>query len=95
MNAITTAAEVNRAIFGGKFTNAELDTMTDAIRFARAQLGKGIKYSLSRGDTVKFTNTRTGRVMQGAVTKIAIKFVSVDCGVDRTWRVPANMLTKV
>jgi hypothetical protein len=43
---------------------------------------------------VEFTSSKTGRQMRGHVTKIAIKYVTVNTGLGM-WRVPANMLSKV
>jgi len=66
----------------------------DAVRFAQARLRENTKRSLRYGDEVTFTSSKTGRVMQGTVMKIAIKFVTV-CTTTGMWRVPANMLTVV
>jgi hypothetical protein len=52
------------------------------------------KRSLRLGDQVSFTSSKTGRVMQGTVEKIAIKFVTVKTNMG-LWRVPANMLAVV
>jgi hypothetical protein len=46
------------------------------------------------GDNVEFASSKTGRVMRGHVTKIAVKYVTVNTGLGM-WRVPANMLSKV
>ena len=95
MATVMTAAEIARAIIATSLTNDELNQLGDAIRFSRAQLTRANKRQLTLGCTVKFTNSRRGIVMQGSVTKIAIKFVSVNCGVNGSWRVPANMLEVV
>lgn len=89
-----TIQEVNSAIMLGTWTNTELQSMIDAVRWNRAQLQKQIKRSLMLGDTVKFTSTKTGRTVVGTVTKIAIKYITVNTG-GGLWRVPANMLTLV
>lgn len=91
---MTTIQEVNRAIMFGQWTNTELSSMIDAIKWNRAQLGKQVKRSLSVGDSVNFTSTKTGMNVTGIVTKIAIKYVTVKT-VNGLWRVPANMLTVV
>jgi small-conductance mechanosensitive channel len=85
---------INTAIINGGWTNAELMSMTDAIRFARKRLTERNKASLMLGDTVNFTSTRTGRNVTGAVVKIAIKYVTVRT-LEGLWKVPANMLNKV
>ena len=45
-------------------------------------------------DNVEFTSSKTGRLTRGFVTKIAIKYVTVNTG-QGLWRVPANMLSPV
>ena len=85
---------INTAIINGGWTNAELMSMTDAIRFARKRLTERNKASLMLGDTVNFTSTRTGRNVTGTVVKIAIKYVTVRT-LEGLWKVPANMLNKV
>ena len=86
--------QVNSAIMFGAWTDLELRSMIDAIKFARASLQKQVKRSLMLGDTVEFTNSKTGRVMQGTVSKIAIKYITVNVS-GALWRVPANMLRTV
>lgn len=89
-----TVQEINTAIMFGDFTNVELMSMIDAVKWKRATLAKLTKASLALGDSVQFTSTKTGQTMTGFVTKIAIKYVTVKC-LGGLWRVPANMLTKV
>ncbi len=86
--------QINTAILQSGFTNDELTSIIDAVRFARARLTERNKRSLRYGDEVGFTSSKTGRVMQGTVMKIAIKFVTI-CTPTGMWRVPANMLTIV
>ena len=83
--------EINSAIMFGDFTNDELNSIGDAIRYRRSQLTTQTRRSLSLGCTVKFTNSRTGQLVTGKVDKINRKFVIVSAGFTR-WRVPANML---
>jgi hypothetical protein len=90
-----TIQEINRAIMFGDFTNAELSSIAEAIRYNRAQLVKQTKRELAIGDTVKFTHPKTGRVHTGQVLKIKIKNVNVlENGISR-WNVPANLLEVV
>jgi len=89
-----TPAEINTAIVTGSFTNTQLQSIVDAVKFARANLARTTKVSLRIGDTVSFTSSKTGITMQGKVTKIAIKYVTVSTA-QGLWRVPAQMLTKV
>jgi len=84
---------INTAIVTGTFTNTELASIIDAVKFARARLTQTTKFSLRVGDAVEFTSTKTGITLQGTVQKIAIKYVTVKTP-QGLWRVPANMLTK-
>jgi ribosomal protein L35AE/L33A len=85
---------INAEIVAGNFTNEQLSSIIDAVKYARAQLTRRNKASMMLGDSVEFTNSRTGRVMRGHVKKIAIKYVTVDTGAG-AWRVPASMLKAV
>jgi len=86
--------EINTAILQGSWTNDQLSSMIDAVKFARARLADASKRSLAVGDSVNFTSSKTGQNMTGFVTKIAIKYITVKT-LGGLWRVPANMLTKV
>ena len=89
-----TIQEVNTAIMFGDWSNVELMSMIDAVKWKRATLAKLTKASLRVGDDVTFTSSKTGMDVTGVVTKIAIKYVTVKTATG-LWRVPANMLTKV
>ena len=87
--------QVNTAIMQGDFTNEELNSINDAIRFARAQLVVRNKSVLTIGSNVKFTSSTRGTI-SGVVKKINRKFIIVDQpSQHRSWRVPANMLEVV
>jgi translation initiation factor 2B subunit (eIF-2B alpha/beta/delta family) len=83
--------QINSAIMFGIWTDTELSSMIDAIKFARAGLVKQQKRALSLGTAVSFTSSKTGMTYKGTVEKIAQKFVTVNTGSGR-WKVPANML---
>ncbi len=83
--------QVNSAIMFGTWTDTELSSMIDAIKFARSNLIKTQKRALSLGSDVSFTSQKTGMTYKGKVEKIAQKFVTVNTGSGR-WKVPANML---
>jgi len=89
-----TIQEVNQAIMFGDWTNTELSSIIDAVKWRRATLAKLTKASLAVGDNVNFTSTKTGMNVTGVVVKIAIKYVTVKT-IQGLWRVPANMLTLV
>lgn len=86
--------QINQAIMFGNLTNVELMSVIDAVKWARANLAQQSKRALRIGDNVNFTNSKTGVNFTGAVTKIAIKYVTVRT-IQGLWKVPANMLTKV
>ena len=82
---------VNAEILAGNFTNEQLSSIIDAVKFARARLTEQTKRSLKLGSSVQFTSNKTGLTLRGTVDKIAIKFVTVRTP-QGLWRVPANML---
>ena len=87
-------SQINTAIIQGTWTNDQLTSMIDAVKFARARLTEQSKRSLRIGDNVNFTHSKTGVNFTGVVMKIAIKYVTVRT-VQGLWRVPANMLAVV
>ena len=89
-----TIQDVNQAIMLQEWTNEQLTSMIDAVKYNRERLSRRIKRSISVGDNVEFTSSKTGRRTRGYVEKVAIKYVTVNTGMG-LWRVPANMLTVV
>jgi hypothetical protein len=91
-----TLQEINRSIIAGTFTNEDLNSIGDAIKFARAQLAQKAKFTLRTGSQVKFTNSRSGQIVLGTVEKVNRKFIIVrenGKAFGCNWRVPASMLT--
>ena len=86
--------QINTEILQSNFTNDQLTSIVDAVKFARARLTDMNKRSLRVGQRVSFTSSRTGTLMSGDVVKIAIKFVTVRT-IAGLWKVPANMLSPV
>ena len=89
-----TIQDVNKAIMLQEWTNTELSSMIDAVKWNREQLARQIKRSIRVGDNVNWDSAKTGRNTTGVVMKVAIKYVTVNTGMGM-WRVPANMLTVV
>ena len=87
-------SQVNQAIMHGNFTNDELTSIIDAVKYGRSQLTRQIKSGLMVGDNVNFNSSKLGRNVTGVITKIAIKYVTVRTATG-LWRVPANMLTRI
>ena len=88
------ATQITTALVQGTFTNDELNSIVDAIKYARAKLGKQAKRSLTVGDNVQWVSSRNGLTVKGTVRKIAIKNVQVATA-QGIWNVPANMLEVV
>lgn len=89
-----TIQTINAEILAGNFTNTQLGSIIDAVKFARARLGDDNKRALRINDRVTFDSTKLGRGVTGTVTKIAIKYVTVKTA-HGLWKVPASMLTPV
>ena len=90
-----TLQEINRAIIAGTFSNDDLNSIGDAIKFARSQIANKNKFTLVKGSSVKFTNSRSGQTVNGVVEKVNRKFIIVrenGKAFGGSWRVPANML---
>ena len=85
---------INGAIMRGNLSNDDLNSIMDAVKYARSKLGRAKLRSFGVGDSVKFTSNRNGRVYQGVVEGVKIKNVIVDTAQGR-FRVPANMLEAV
>lgn len=94
MEKLSTIQQINSAIMFGNLTNVELNSIVDAVKYARAQLTKQQTRSLWVGDTVKFTSNRDGITYNGTVEKIKLKFVHVRTS-RGLFNVPANMLEAV
>jgi len=86
--------DINSAIISGIYTNDDLNSIADAIKFARAQLAKQNRRALMPGDTVKFTSNRNGITYTGTVNKVKIKYVLVRTN-GGMFNVPASMLEAV
>jgi small-conductance mechanosensitive channel len=85
---------VTAEILQGNFTNDQLSSIIDSVKYARSKLTRHTIRSLQVGDNVNFNSAKQGRNVTGVVTKIAIKYVTVST-VSGLWRVPANMLSVI
>lgn len=83
--------QITSLIRSSNLTNNDLVDIIEAVKYKRSLLARQTKATISLGDNVKFTSSKTGRLTQGIVKKIAIKYITVDAG-TMVWRVPANML---
>jgi hypothetical protein len=83
--------EIRSAIVSGQLTSDELETIAQALKFARNQLCRRNTFSFRSGDTVKFTSPRSGVTFSGTVEKVKQKYVLVATPQGR-YNVPANLL---
>jgi hypothetical protein len=86
-----TIQQINQAIMTQSWTNTELNSITDSVKWNRARLSNQVKRTITRGTYVKFTSSKSGMVVSGEVEKVAIKYATVKTGVGR-YKVPMNML---
>lgn len=89
-NLVTKAVEL---IY--KMDNDQLNQVIDAVKLKRQYITKQATRSLNVGDNVQFTSSKTGQLKTGTITKVARKYITVDCGPFDSWRVPGNMLERV
>jgi hypothetical protein len=85
---------INGAIMRGGYSNDDLNSIMDAVKYARSKLGRAKLRAFGVGDSVKFTSNRNGKVYKGVVEGVKIKNVIVNTAMGR-FRVPANMLEAV
>ena len=83
--------QLNQSIMFGDWTDTELSSMIDAIKFKRASLVKAAKYTFKVGSEVKFHSVKRGMDVTGKVTKVAQKYATVSTA-QGLWKVPMNML---
>jgi phosphoribosylaminoimidazole carboxylase (NCAIR synthetase) len=83
---------VNAEILQGAFTNEQLDSITDAVKFARSRIAQKNIFTMRTGANVQFTSTKNGMTYKGTVEKVGRKYVTVRTP-QGGWRVPANMLS--
>ena len=87
--------QINSAIMFGTWTDMELSSIVDAVKFARAGLQKQNIRAMRLGSTVRWTSAKNPQGEQGTVEKIALKYVTVKTAAGMRWKVPANMLEVV
>jgi uncharacterized Fe-S cluster protein YjdI len=83
--------DIRSTITSGVYSASELDTIAQALKFARARLAERQIRACVKGDSVKFTNPKTGAVFLGTVDRVKIKNVIVSTPQGR-YNVPANLL---
>lgn len=91
MEQLSTIQQINSAIMFGNLSNVELNSIVDAVKFARTQMTKQKTRAFKLGDSVKFTSNRNGLTYVGTVSKVKIKYILVKTP-GGLFNVPANML---
>lgn len=81
---------INSAIITGSFTAAELTSIGEAVKFARARVASSLIGQLKKGAQVRFTG-RQGMKLTGTVRSMGTKNVVVDTS-NGVWRVSATLL---
>jgi hypothetical protein len=85
---------INSAIISGNFTALELDSIQDAVKFARSKTARLNSVALRAGDSVTITHPKLGGTVVGTVRKIKIKKADVFIpSKNVTYNVPLSMLT--
>jgi biotin-(acetyl-CoA carboxylase) ligase len=77
-----------------KLEATDLDQIIQAVKMRRNQLHHVNANKLRIGDRVEFEG-RGGRMLQGTVEKIKIKYVLVHADNGQRWNVPGSHLTQI
>ncbi len=75
----------------GTLTNDDIEQVTQALKYARAQVGREVKRQLAPGASVRFYHPKQNFYIAGTVNRIKQKYVLVDTPRGR-YNVPANLL---
>jgi hypothetical protein len=84
---------INTAIISSTFTAAELDSISDAIKFAKGKLARTNSVALRAGTKVTLSHAKLGGTVRGTVLKVKIKKADVKLDSGMTYSVPLSMLT--
>jgi len=75
----------------GTLTNDDIEKVAQALKYARAQVGREVKRQLAPGASVRFYHPKQNFYIAGTVNRIKQKYVLVDTPRGR-YNVPANLL---
>ena len=78
-------------LMSGALTNDDIEQVAQALKHARAQVGREVKRQLAPGVSVKFYHPKQNFYIAGTVNRIKQKYVLVDTPKGR-YNVPANLL---
>ena len=77
-----------------KMDNDQLNQVIEAVKLKRNHLPRKAVGNYMLGDIAGFTGRR-GQQVSGKIVKVAQKYLTIDCGVNGRWRVPATHCTKL
>ena len=78
----------------GRMSAAELNLVVESIKLRRTFLARQTTNSINKGDKVQFDGGPKHGVITGKVVKVNLKTIVVDT-INNTWKVSANLITKV
>ena len=78
-------------LMSGTLTNDDIEQVTQALKYARAQVGREVKRQLAPGASVRFYHPKQNFYIAGTVNRIKQKYVLVDTPKGR-YNVSANLL---
>lgn len=78
-------------LMSGTLTNDDIEKVAQALKYARAQVGREVKRQLAPGASVRFYHPKQNFYIAGTVNRIKQKYVLVDTPRGR-YNVPANLL---
>lgn len=88
---------VNAEILAGNFTNEQLNSVIDAVKFARSRIGQKNAFTLRAGAKVTATHDQLGGTVTGVVIKVKQKkaLVKIEAGrkAGVTFDLPLSMLS--
>lgn len=80
---------INSAIVTGKFSIADLDSISDAVKFARSRIASTLSVTLTKGSKVRVNHVKTMNIV-GTVLKVKVKKADVDFA-GKIYTVPLAM----
>jgi uncharacterized Zn-finger protein len=83
--------DIVSTLMSGTLNNEDIEQVTQALKYARSQIGNQIKRQLCPGVSVKFYHPKQNFYVMGTVNRIKQKYVLVDTPQGR-YNVPANLL---
>jgi hypothetical protein len=84
---------INTAIITNSFTAQDLDSIQDAVKFAKSKLANTMSCTLRSGTRVFLNHSKVGGKAFGTVLKVKIKKADVKMDSGQIYQVPLAMLT--